>query len=128
MNLQNKLVFITDADSSSGKAIISRLSQYGANFILNSCSGGKALSSEIQLVQEAKLKAIVVNINLCSGKEVEEMLFQAESTVGTVDVLIHNNKEIHQSSIEFGEEELFGIVYPLTPNQPLFARRLLASK
>lgn len=107
MNLQTKLVFITDADSLSGKAMIARLARDGTHFILNSSSGGSELSAELELVRHAGLKVIVVNIDLCNSHEIEDMLQHAEQELGTVDVLVHNNQEISPSTIEYGEEEQF---------------------
>lgn len=107
MNLQKKIVFITDSDSSSGKAVISRLSQNGAAFILNSYSGGTELTRELALIHEAGSQAIVVNIDLCKSAEVANMLQFAEQQLGKVDVLIHNNKAVCPSTVEHGEEEIF---------------------
>ncbi|WP_053376132.1 SDR family NAD(P)-dependent oxidoreductase [Paenibacillus sp. FJAT-27812] len=107
MLLHKKVVFITDSDQISGKAIINRLTQGGAHFILNSRSGGTAITSELEQVQEAGSQAIVVNIDLCKSADVADMLQFAEQQLGAVDVLIHNNKEVYQSSIEFGDEEVF---------------------
>jgi glucose 1-dehydrogenase len=105
--LQKKLVFITDSDSGSGKAVIKRLTQSSTQFILNSYSGGSALTEELEQIQEAGLQAIVVNIDLCKSAEVTEMLQFAEQQLGTVDVLIHNNNQVYQSTIESGDEEQF---------------------
>ncbi|WP_054024740.1 SDR family NAD(P)-dependent oxidoreductase [Bacillus sp. FJAT-28004] len=107
MRLPNQIVFITDSDSDSGKAMISRLTESGAHFILNSYSGGSAIGAELKLVQDAGLQAIVVSIDLCKSTEVSDMLLFAEQQLGTVDILVHNNKEIFPSTIEDGEEELF---------------------
>nr|MBC9199062.1 SDR family oxidoreductase [Paenibacillus sp. PL91] len=107
MHLQKKLFFITDSDCGSGKAIIKRLAQSGAHFILNSYSGGSALAEELELIQEASLLAIVVNIDLCNSAEVTEMLQFAEQQLGTVDVLIHNNNHVYPSTIECSDEEPF---------------------
>ena len=107
MNLQNKIVFITDSDSSSGKAVLSRLSQNGAHFILNSYSGGVELTRELALIREAGLQAIVVNIDLGKSAVVADMLQFAEQQLGKVDVLIHNNNAVYPGSVEHGEEELF---------------------
>jgi len=107
MRLQNKIVFISDSDSDSGKAMIKRLSESGAHFILNSYSGGSAIGAELKLVKDTGLQAIVVSIDLCKSTEVSDMLLFAQQQLGTVDVLVHNNKEILPSTIEDGEEALF---------------------
>jgi len=107
MRLPNKVVFITDSDCDSGRAIIRRLKESGAHFILNSHSGGSAIGSELKLVQEAGLQAVVVTIDLCKTAEVTDMLLFTEQQLGTVDILVHNNNEISPSTIEAGDEALF---------------------
>lgn len=107
MHLQKKVVFLTDADSASGRAIIRRLTASGARFILNSYSGGSDLAAELLLVQEAGSQAIVVNIDLCKSAEVTDMLQFAAQQLGPVDVLIHNNIAVYPCTIEAGEEEIF---------------------
>jgi NAD(P)-dependent dehydrogenase (short-subunit alcohol dehydrogenase family) len=40
VKLKAKVVFITDADHHTGNALIRRMAEEGANFIINSESGG----------------------------------------------------------------------------------------
>jgi glucose 1-dehydrogenase len=107
MRLHNKIVFITDADSDSGKTLINRLADEGAHFILNSVSGGEEIQAHLARCQASGSKAIVVNINLCKGAEVDAVLDGAAEQLGTVDVLVHNNNVVKPISVETGEEELF---------------------
>lgn len=107
MLLSNYVVFITDSDSASGKAAIRRFISEGAHFLLNSESGGAALSAELKLVEESGKQALVVNIDLCKHAEVSDMLQFAEQQIGTVTTLIHNSKAVFPSSIENGDEEQF---------------------
>lgn len=107
MQVVNKVVFITDADQDSGRAIIRRLIGAGASFILNSPSGGLNLSEELKTIRDAGLQALVVHISLCSSTDLAEMLELAEKEVGTVDIFIHNSKIIHLAPIETCDEEIF---------------------
>lgn len=107
MRLQNKVVFITDADNGNGKALIRKLTEEGARFILNSSSGGASIGSELSGIQAAGSQALVVNINASSLAEVSEMLDEAAKQVSSVDVLIHNNNKITRTTVEDCEEALF---------------------
>ncbi|KIL40500.1 short-chain dehydrogenase [Gordoniibacillus kamchatkensis] len=107
MRLHDKVVFITDADSPSGKAIIDRLSGEGAHFVLNSVSGGENIRANVERCQSAGSKVFVVNIDLCQSSEVEDMLESAAGQLGTVDILVHNNNVVRPISVETGEEALF---------------------
>src|SRR5690554_3128385 len=106
MKLQDKIVFVTDADSHSGKAIIQRLTDEGAHFILNSASDGSKLKDDIVRCQSVDSKVIVVNVNLCSSSEVSTALEKAEKEIGTVDVLVHNNNLVKPTSVASCSEEL----------------------
>ncbi|NIK76742.1 NAD(P)-dependent dehydrogenase (short-subunit alcohol dehydrogenase family) [Paenibacillus castaneae] len=107
MILQNKVVFLTDADNETGRAIVRKMIEAGAHMILNSPSGGRSLSNELSRMSEAGLQAIVVQIDLCKSAVVAEMLQLAEQKIGAVDVFIHNSKFIHRASIEACEEDDF---------------------
>ncbi|MNZ87374.1 2-dehydro-3-deoxy-D-gluconate 5-dehydrogenase [compost metagenome] len=107
MELQKKLVFITDADSSSGRAIVRRLALAGASFILNSLSSGTDIVEELDIVRNSGQQAVVVNIDLGKSAEVADMLADTEKKLGLVDVLVHNNRFVHRASVEHCEEERF---------------------
>ncbi|MDF2963002.1 MAG: short-chain dehydrogenase [Paenibacillus sp.] len=107
MRLQEKVVFITDADSSSGKTLMNRLAVEGARFILNSPSGGEEIAANLAYCQAAGSKAITVNIDLCQEAEVGLMLEEAAQRVGAVDILIHNQNLVVPASVESCDEELF---------------------
>ncbi|KKI89792.1 short-chain dehydrogenase [Bacillus sp. SA1-12] len=107
MRLQNKIVFITDADSDSGKTLISRFADEGAHFILNSTSDGDQIQSSIDHCRTQGSMSMIVNVDLCKSSEVRTMLEAVEKRLGTVDVLIHNNNVVAPTSVETCNEELF---------------------
>jgi len=106
MILQNKIVFITDADCDSGKTLINLLADQGANFILNSASNGEEIESNIAYCQTQGSAAVIVNIDLCKSSEVASML-ERTAKLGTIDVLIHNHNTVVPASVETSNEELF---------------------
>lgn len=107
MTIHNKVVFITDADSGSGKAILHQLSHEGAHFILNSPSNGEEIRLDLEQCHAAGSKIVVINIDLCSRSELDAMLEQTVQQLGTVDILVHNNNLIKPVSVETGEEDVF---------------------
>lgn len=107
MKLQNKVAFITDADSNSGQSIIKRLAAEGTQFILNSVSDGKALQAQLEALKQQGTNALIINIDLCSSEAVNTMLEEMAEQIGTVDILIHNNNLIKPASVETCEEDLF---------------------
>lgn len=107
MGSQWRTVWITDADSDSGRAILRRLAADGCRFILNSKSGGARIAAELEKLRQAGLEAAVVQIDAASSGEVNDMLRLAEPQVGTVDTLVHNNNEVLTASVESCEEDRF---------------------
>lgn len=107
LKLQAKVVFLTDADHPSGHAIIRRMAQEGASFIVNSESSGQGLEACLAYCESLGSKIKVVNIDLCSSDEVSQMLSDAEQTMGSVDIMIHNRRRVLPISVEHGSESSF---------------------
>lgn len=107
MRLSGKVVWITDTDSPAGKTLIRRLAGEGARFILNSVSGGDALRDELAYCRSVGAKTAVACVDLCRSAEVDGLLDEAAESVGSVDVLIHNNNKVVPLSVAEGREEPF---------------------
>ncbi|WP_028610766.1 SDR family NAD(P)-dependent oxidoreductase [Paenibacillus harenae] len=107
MKLHDKVVFVTDADNDSGRAVTKRLAAAGASFILNSGSGGSLLADELHLLRQAGLKTLVVNVDLSKSSETAAMLDYAEEQLGAVDILVFNSSFVHRASVEDCEEVPF---------------------
>ncbi len=107
MTIHNKVVFISDADSGSGKTILQYLSNKGAHFILNSRSNGEEIRLELEQCQASGTKIVVINVDLCNRAELDIGIEQSTQQLGTIDVMIHNNNLIKPISIEHGDEEVF---------------------
>jgi glucose 1-dehydrogenase len=107
MKMLNKVVFLTDADCDSGQAIIARLSDEGASFILNSASDGSQLLPLLQLCQEKGRAAHVVNLDLTSLTQMMSGLEEPLALLGSIDVLIVNNNLVIPVSVETCDEEVF---------------------
>jgi NAD(P)-dependent dehydrogenase (short-subunit alcohol dehydrogenase family) len=110
MKLRDQVVFLTDADSPSGKALMRRLADEGASLLLNSDSGGAGIASELQQLHARGTRTYVCNIDLCDHADVSRHLDQAEQQLGGVGVLVHNRKFVAPISVEAGEERLFDAI------------------
>lgn len=107
MRLADKVAFIADADSPSGRAILLRLAREGAALLLNSRSGGRDIEAELDLVRQTGVRALVVSADLTSSADTGRMLDYAERELGAVDVLAHNCRRIVPIGVETGDEATF---------------------
>ena len=105
--MSNQTVFITDADSESGKALIAKFSSSGANLLLNSLRNSSDWAHELNALKSNGAKAFVANVNLCSSQELAAMLDAADTEIGAIDVMIHNQSVSRRASVESCEESSF---------------------
>nr|WP_202887727.1 SDR family oxidoreductase [Cohnella zeiphila] len=105
--MSGQIVWITDADSPGGKALLLRMAAEGASLLLGSDSGGRELESELAQVRQAGSQAFVYTIDDWRSAEVAQMLAEAAKELGPVDVLIHNRNLVRPISVENGEEDVF---------------------
>ncbi|MFC0212995.1 SDR family NAD(P)-dependent oxidoreductase [Paenibacillus chartarius] len=105
--MSKRVVFITDADSKSGQALVRRFARDGSGLLLNSVSGGEALQECLDSARAFGCEAVVANIDLCRSAEVAALLAEAETKLGSVDVLLHNQCAISPAGVEHGDEAAF---------------------
>ena len=107
MRLQGKVVFLSDADSPSGRAILVRLSEEGASLLLISDSNGADIAEELELCRARGTSALVDRVDLCDGDQIGRLLDRTERTLGPVDVLVHNCSLVLPTSVESCDERTF---------------------
>lgn len=107
MKLRDKVVFVTDADSASGHAIVERLAAEGARFVLNSASGGGSVAALLERLALAGDRCLVANADLRRSDEANALLELAGSRLGPVDVLIVNHDVLKEASVEYADESVF---------------------
>lgn len=107
MRLLNKSVFITDADSITGQALIHRLAAEGARLILNSESGGAAIADELDQCRSSGSEALTAAVDLCDASQVNRLLDQAEQAWGCIDVLVHQTNLILPATVEQCDDQSF---------------------
>jgi glucose 1-dehydrogenase len=107
MKQSKQVVFITDADSKSGQAIIQRFTSERVHFILNSFSGGSTIQHVISQCQASGSKVEVVRVDLCKRAEVELVLEHAAAQLGSINVFVHNNNVVFPTRVETSDEQAF---------------------
>ncbi|WP_028537962.1 SDR family NAD(P)-dependent oxidoreductase [Paenibacillus sp. J14] len=107
MKRSPQVVWITDADQPTGKALIRRWAKDGAHLLLSSPSNGIEIAAEINLAKASGSKVLVSNVDLNSGTNANELVLQAERELGALQVLIHNHDLFVPFSVEAGSEALF---------------------
>lgn len=110
VRLRGKVVFVTDADGLSGRAIMLRMAGEGASLLLNSASGGADVAAELEKVRELGADALVVSADLRRSSEAARILDMAGERLGAVDVLVHNHDRVVPIGVETGEEAVFADV------------------
>jgi len=79
---------------------------------VNSESGGKEIGVCLSYCKSLGSKVKVVNIDLCKSSEVRSMLSDAQQELGSIDVMIHNRKQVEPMSVEYGtESEFLNVMY-----------------
>ncbi len=91
-------MFVTDADSPSGKALIPRLHEEGACLLLASDTNGEAIAAELDGCSNAGQPVIVGRIDPCDSVQVGDLLNLAQQQWGFVDVLVHNRNLVKPAS------------------------------
>lgn len=105
--MTRKAVFIADADSASGKALIAKFGRADTDLILNSLLSDKEWEELLASCRAAGSRVHVTNADLCSSRDLSVMLDQAEEQIGPIDVMIHNCGVIRPAAVETCEEALF---------------------
>lgn len=107
MRLLNKTVFVTDADSVTGKALIRRLAAEGARLVVNSESGGAAIADELASCRAGGGEAFTATVDLCDCGQVNRLLDEAEQAWGVIDVLVHNPRLVIPATVEHCDDDTF---------------------
>ncbi|MBB3113039.1 NAD(P)-dependent dehydrogenase (short-subunit alcohol dehydrogenase family) [Paenibacillus phyllosphaerae] len=107
MRLSNKVVFITDAGSESGRALSLRLAQDGAHLVLNSKANDAGIPNLAQACRAFGSQVVVVRADLRHRASIAGVLEQVSGQLGFIDILLHNNSSHERASVEDGSEDGF---------------------
>ena len=119
MLFQNKTVLITGASRGIGKAIGLRLAKEGANIVIASKSVeenpklGGTIYSAAEEMEKAGGKALAVQCDIRFEDQVQNVIDQAVSTFGGIDILINNASAINLNSTEQVEPKRFDLMFDI---------------
>ncbi len=107
MKLKDKVALITGAGSGIGEAIATRFAAEGAHVVINYHPGGKHSGAGVQSALAAKgQSAIAIAANVDKREEVEQMVNEAVSKFGRLDIAVNNaGIEIKKPFLEVTDEE-----------------------
>jgi NAD(P)-dependent dehydrogenase (short-subunit alcohol dehydrogenase family) len=119
MSFQNKTVLITGATRGIGKAIALKLAADGANIVIAAKSVeenpklGGTIYSAAKEIEEAGGKALAVQCDIRFEDQVKEMINQAISTFGGIDILVNNASAISLTNTEQTESKRFDLMHSI---------------
>ena len=90
MRMNNRTVIVTGASGATGKAIVKKYAEEGANVVLAS-RNLKKLEEVIDELSLDRKKAVAVAVDIDNEDAISGMLDEVETTFGKIDVLVCNS-------------------------------------
>lgn len=90
MMLKGKCAVVTGAGKGIGRAIALKLSELGANIVINYRSSEKEAEDLVKAIEEAGGTAFAVKADVSKFHEAEKLIKDAQERFGSVDILVNN--------------------------------------
>jgi glucose 1-dehydrogenase/3-oxoacyl-[acyl-carrier protein] reductase len=90
MKLANKTAMVTGASRGIGRGIAEVLAEEGANVAINYIASAEQAEQVAESVRASGRRAITVKGDVSNRKDVERMMDQAWSSLGSIDILVNN--------------------------------------
>ena len=90
MKLANKVALVTGAAQGIGRGIAQTFASEGADIVVNDVNCAAQTAALTQEIRDLGRRAIAIQANVASRKEVEAMFERAWTEMGTVDILVNN--------------------------------------
>ena len=119
MSFQNKTVLITGASRGIGKAIGLRLAKEGANIVIASKSVeenpklGGTIYSAAEEMEKAGGRALAVQCDIRFEDQIQNVIDQAVSTFGGIDILVNNASAINLMATEQLEAKRYDLMFDI---------------
>lgn len=111
MTLKNRNAIVTGSTSGIGLAMARALAKEGANVIINGLGDAAAIEAErAGIEKEFGVKAFYSPANMTKPDEIRAMVKEAETKLGSVDILINNAGIQHVAPIEEFPPETWDLI------------------
>ena len=101
MPLAKRHALVTGSTSGIGLAIARALAKEGADVVINGFGDKAAIEAErAEIEKEFGVKAFYSGADMAKGPEIEAMIAEARSQMGSLDILVNNAGVQHVSPIE----------------------------
>ncbi|HBI04011.1 MAG TPA: beta-ketoacyl-ACP reductase, partial [Paenibacillaceae bacterium] len=87
--LEGQVALVTGASRGIGRAIALELARAGADVVVNYAGSEGAAREVVQEIEGLNRKAIMIRANVAQSEEVEQMVKEAISTFGKIDILVN---------------------------------------
>lgn len=86
----SKVVLVTGSAKGIGAAIIEELAKVGYDCVINYNTSFKEANLLNESIKKYNVRSLIIKCDVSNEKEVDEMFFNIEKTLGGVDILINN--------------------------------------
>ncbi len=125
MFLKGKTALITGSTSGIGLAYAKALAREGANIVINGFGDADAIETERKALQELSgAKALYSGADLTKPEQIEDMMKQAASAFGGIDILINNAGTQHVEAVETFPVEKWDLIIALNLTAAFHTTRL----
>ena len=128
MLLENKVAIVTGGDSGIGRAISIELAQEGAAVTVNYNRNEQAANEVKQIIEQAGGKALVLQGNVASLADLQNMVDKTVETFGRLDILVNNAGLETRTSVLDSTEHDFDLVIGVDLKGPFFATQFAAKQ
>ena len=99
MKLENKVAIVTGAATGIGQAIAIGMAREGASVVIDYVGGPDAPADTVKQIEAASGKALAVAADVSKPDQVANLIQQAVSTYGRVDIMVNNAGIEHKHPI-----------------------------
>jgi glucose 1-dehydrogenase len=126
--LENKVAIVTGGNSGIGRAISLELAKEGAAVTINYRRNEREANEVRQLIEKAGGKALVVQGNVASLADLQNLVDRTVETFGRLDIMINNAGLETRTSVLDSTEQDFDTVIAVDLKGPFFGTQLAAKQ
>ncbi len=124
MSLKGKTALITGSTSGIGLAIAQDFAEQGINIVMNGFGNPDKIEAERQSLENHGIQAIYNGADMTKPEQISDMIKEAESTFGNIDILINNAGIQHVEPIEDFPPEKWDAIIAISLSSAFHTTRL----